>query len=106
MALALGLLRLGGGLGARQESVDYHFSPCHHLGTWVNLGYFLFGWLGRIYLSFDRNMLLTALRDALNKFVPERGKISYGYIMRTKVPGLTKGQFWGEEVCVPHIYVR
>ena len=103
MALALGLLRLGGGLGAKQESADYHFLPCHHLGTWVNLGYFL---LGRIYLSFDRNMLLTALRDALGKFNPKRGKIFCGYIMRTEVPGLTRGQFWGEEVCVLHIYVR
>ena len=51
-------------------------------------------------------MLLTALRDALGKFVPEQGKIFYDYITRTEVPSLTRGQFWGEEVCVPHIYVR
>ena len=105
-ALALGLLRLGGGLGARQESADHHFSPCHHLGVWVDLSCFLLDWRGRIYLFFNGNMLLTALRDALGKFVPDQGKIVRGYIAQIEVPGFTKGQLWGEEIRVPHIYVR
>ena len=106
MALALGLLRLVGGLGARQESADHHFSPCHHLGVWVDLGCILLDWRGQIYLFFNGNMLLTALIDVLGKFVPNRGEIFRGYIAQTEVPGFTKGLLWREEVRVPHIYVR
>ena len=88
-----------------QESADHHFSPCHHLGVWFDHGYFLLSWKDRIYWFFNGNVCLAALRYALGRFVPDRGEIVCSYIVRTNVPGFTRGQLRGEEVCELHIYV-
>ena len=90
-ALALGLLRLGGRMSAGQESADRHFSPCHHLGVWFNLGCFLLGWRGGIYWFFNGNVRLTTLRDVLSRFFSDRSEIVCNHIAQTDVSGFTRG---------------
>ena len=92
MILALRLLRLGRRTGAKQESINRHFSLCYHFGILMGLNCLWLSWLGCSFRLFNEYVNLTALRHAFSRLVFHWGTVLRSSVTRAKIPSFTSGR--------------